>query len=685
MYFLRYDRHRQELEDLRERDPDFFKFLQQNDSGLLDFDASDEDEDEPESGDDDDLEEDINSLDDEGGDDEGENEEDEEEGPRVVVEVTEDLVVSTLKRATSGSLSALKQLLAIFRAACIPTGSEGDSAIVSRFTVNSPELYDFVMTRVIENAHRSFYSVLNLTRGKVSRDVVIKLGSHEKWKKVQGLVLSFFKSVLHILGGLATTQQNREVVVYLVSGIESYIPLLAPMPRLTKALLKSLLALWCDGPAPNTDPTHSRGHCFLRIRQMAILLPGTVAEDAFKGLYTTFAKSCKVYSEAAEPSIAFMIQCISELYQTDVALAYQQGFVFIRQMALHLRGAYVKKTPDALKQIQNWQYLNCLRVWTRVVCAMPESNALGPLVFPLSQLVLGLLALSTSVSFIPLRFHLISLLQLIAAHSQVFIPLAPKIREVLDMHDLVSKPTPSTELAPKLQYLIKFPAGAASKPAVRDAIVQEVASFLRQDAEIYRYHVGVPEYLYMSIRKLRAYCKHCKISKWRDLLKIVISQLDDISANAKKNRIKLAKSPMEITDFEALKSIADPVSSARLSRLISSRSAKAENLDEIVVDAEAFVQGKQRPPSSSAESWKLATSGRRSNAQSNDNASSESESSEDEDEQPQIGKKRPTPTASSKKQGNSSKAAGKRARVADGGAYDEPDQVGSLGAWSDED
>jgi nucleolar complex protein 2 len=686
-------RHREELEDLRERDPDFFKFLQENDAGLLNFDdsdaeedvagSSDEDADEDED-DDGDVEDDDGSL---VGDEDGH--EEEEDGPRAVVDVTEDLVASTLKRATSGSLSALKQLMAIFRAACIPAGSEKDSASLSRYSVSSPELYDFVMTRVIENSHKAFYSVLNLTRGKLSREIVSKIESHEKWKKIQALVLSFFKSVLHILSSLATTHQNREVVVYLVSGIESYIPLLAPMPRLTKAVLKALLTLWCDGPSPQEDATHSRGHCFLRMRQMAILLPGTVAEDVFKGMYTTFAKNCKSYSETVEPSIMFMIQCISELFQTDVALAYQQGFVFIRQMALHLRGAYVKKTPDALKQIQNWQFLNCLRVWTRVVCSMPETNALGPLVFPLSQLMLGLLALSTSASFIPLRFHLISLLQLVAAHAQVFIPLAPRIREVLDMHDLVSKPTPSTELAPKLQYLIKFPAGAASKPAVRDAIVQEVVSFLRQDAEIYRYHVGAPEYLYLSIRKLRAYCKQCKISKWRDLLKILISQLDEISLNAKKTRIRLSKSPMEITDFEPLKSITEPVSSKRLIRLMSSKSSKTDNIDEIVVDSEAFVQGKQRPPSSSAESWKLATSGGQVKVSSGGDSESSSEEDDEEASAPrQIGKKRASTSGDSmvtRKEGKNVHSNRKKKARVDSDAFDEPDQLGSLTAWSDED
>ena len=38
-------KHKKSLEKLKEQDPEFYEFLQQEDSGLLDFDASDENSD----------------------------------------------------------------------------------------------------------------------------------------------------------------------------------------------------------------------------------------------------------------------------------------------------------------------------------------------------------------------------------------------------------------------------------------------------------------------------------------------------------------------------------------------------------------------------------------------------------------------------------------------------------------
>jgi hypothetical protein len=111
-----------------------------------------------------------------------------------------------------------------------------------------------------------------------------------------------------------------------------------------------------------------------------------------------------------------------------------------------------------------------------------------------------------------------------------------------------------------------------------------VITLLRHDAEIYRYHVGLPEYSYLTIRKLRAFGKKTKISKWRDLCRTLASQLDEHSSLAKRNRVKLGKSPMQITDFEPLIPHDSPLAGARLMKLLAGRGAAAPK--EIIVGHE---------------------------------------------------------------------------------------------------
>jgi hypothetical protein len=111
-----------------------------------------------------------------------------------------------------------------------------------------------------------------------------------------------------------------------------------------------------------------------------------------------------------------------------------------------------------------------------------------------------------------------------------------------------------------------------------------VITLLRHDAEIYRYHVGLPEYSYLTIRKLRAFGKKTKINKWRDLCRTLAGQLEEHSSLAKRNRVKLGKSPMQITDFEPLIPHDSPPAGARLMKLLAGRGAAAPK--EIIVGHE---------------------------------------------------------------------------------------------------
>ena len=126
-------------------------------------------------------------------------------------------------------------------------------------------------------------------------------------------------------------------------------------------------------------------------------------------------------------------------------------------------------------------------------------------------------------------------------------------------------------------------------------------TLIRHDAEIYRFHVGLPEYSYLTIRKLRAFGKKTKINKWRDLCRALAGQLEEHSTFAKRSRVKLGKSPMQIMDFEPLLTADVPPASVRLQKLLSSRVSTAQK--EVIVGHEygaRSVVGDKKAASSAA-------------------------------------------------------------------------------------
>jgi len=514
---------------------------------------------------------------------------------RKKIQLTAELASSTASKALhSDSLTELKKLLSMFRAACMPSGESVDPrdepsevAIVSRYVVPSAEVYEHVMLTGIETIALVFGRLLDIrTHKDTTRAHLEQLSKHSRWKKLQLCVVSFFKSVLHTLDGLVdSSSQARvaEAVAFLVDSLGAYIPFLSPLPRLAKSVVKVLLTVWSrrddvtvtvssDPGVPADDTMRVRSLAFLRIRQMAVELPGAVAEECFRSMYLKFARQTKSFNEYTAPSEMFMMQSVAELYGTDLSIAYQQAFLYIRQLALHLRAALLKKTDETNRQVSSMQFLNCLRLWTRVVCSYPSvEGGLGALAFPLVQVILGAVSTNAaSIYFTPMKFNLLSCLHQLAASCKVFIPTTSSIMETLENPELVSKATGSTDLAPRLEYLVRLPPNAASKAVCRDAIVQEAVQLLRQDVEIYRFHVGFPEYVYLVVRRLKSFLKRCKVSKWRDQLRTLVGQIEQYSAVVQRARKDLSVGPMAVTDFEPLLTAGSPCAPERLRRLITS-------------------------------------------------------------------------------------------------------------------
>lgn len=219
-----------------------------------------------------------------------------------------------------------------------------------------------------------------------------------------------------------------------------------------------------------------------------------------------------------------MQKSFAELSFIEPTVAYQYAFVYIRQCAIHLRNATIAKKKDLIKTVYNWQYIQCLYLWTQVMSLLNTKRAISAeggrllrdLVHPLIQVISGAMKAFNAHRYVPLKAHCVRMLLKIQMNCNIFIPTMAYAAELLnDLAKIDSKKPKKgkgTARPSEMQELIKFNVDMLEDGIYRDKLATEIRSLIIEAAYVNRGSVAFADIVAPLNHQFRVCFQLSKIS-----------------------------------------------------------------------------------------------------------------------------------------------------------------------------
>ncbi|XP_015683885.1 nucleolar complex protein 2 homolog, partial [Protobothrops mucrosquamatus] len=308
--------HKDQLSRLKERDPEFYKFLEENDKTLLNFDDSDSSDEEknhhvlPEK-----LEEAT--------DDEDEEEEEEEK---------------TAKRKKMDFITVSLKMVEHWK--------EVAESLMKHFYFSiSCLVFNTLVSFCVRDLFVLLQKMLQVKPAKNKSKIVLP-SSSPLWGKLRLDIKMHLGCTIQLLSCLTQTSVTTAVLQH----ISAIVPYYLSFPKQCRVLLKQTIRLWSTGDEV------VRVLAFLILNKICRYKQEAYLPSVLKQMYISYVKNSRFTSPNALPLINFMQRTLIEMYVLDHAVSYQQAFVYIRQLAIHLRGAMSVKKKENYQSVYNWQY-----------------------------------------------------------------------------------------------------------------------------------------------------------------------------------------------------------------------------------------------------------------------------------------------------------------------------------------
>ncbi|KAK2596996.1 hypothetical protein N8I77_012871 [Diaporthe amygdali] len=545
---------KEDMEALAKDDPEFYKYLQENDPEALDFDENVDlaEIDELSSGEDDDRPKKKQKK----GKKAAEEESDDEFSSRN--ELTKAMIARwKASIEEKKSLRAAKQVVLAFRSAAHL--NEDDEENKQKFSITSPEVFHDILVvalKQIPEVLQHHVPVKETASGKVYVPTDSK-----KFKTLSILVKSFTASVLHLLGTLS----DDATLKLTLSALTPLLPYLLSFRKVLKNLIKTVVHFWSQSSSSEA----TRITAFLVLRRLVVIGDKGIREAVLKVVYQGLIQGSRTTNPNTIQGINLMKNSAAELWGIDQGIGYTTAFTFIRQLAIHLRNSITHNQNESYKAVYNWQYVHSLDFWSCVLsehCSMLKEAETGKesqlklLIFPLVQVTLGAMRLIPTATYFPLRFQLIRSLLRLSRATSTYIPLASALIEVLNSAEMKKPPKATTLKALDFSVQYKAPKSYLRTRVYQDGVGEQVVELFCEYFAIWSTNIAFPEFALPVVVMLKRWLKEArgnkkgnsgnKNSKLGSQISLLVQKLEANAKFIEEKRSKIEFAPKNRTQVD---------------------------------------------------------------------------------------------------------------------------------------
>lgn len=544
--------HQGQLEALKEKDPEFYKFLEANDADLLDF---------GEHGD-------LASVAELSEDEEKETKEpakkkkkrsqetEEEDGEDAAMEEDEVTMamVDKWQKAMKDqhSMRATRQVVLAFRSAAYVNEDAEDR----KYTISDSNVYHQVLVTALEYVPKILNHHLP-AKETASGKIRLSLES-KKFKTLTPLIKSYTSSIHQLLTNLT----DAPTLKLTLTAIEPMLPYLLQFRKLLKVVIRTIVGIWSD--YSSTEAT--RITAFLIVRRLMVIGDPGIRETVLKSTYEGVIKGSRNTSVHTMSGVNLTKNSAAEIWGIDQNVAYTTGFTFIRQLAIHLRGSITNLSKDSYKTVYNWQYVHSLDFWSRVLSShcdalveakVGKPSALRPLIYPVVQITIGAMRLIPTAQYFPLRFQLTRSLLRISLSTGTYIPLASALLEVLNSAEMRKAPKTSTLKALDFTTAIRAPKSYLRTRVYQDGVGEQVAELLSEFFVLWSKNIAFPELSLPVVVMLKRWIKEVsskssgnKNTKITQMIALLVQKIESNSRWIEEKRLQVTYAPKDRAQVE---------------------------------------------------------------------------------------------------------------------------------------